>query len=95
MDRWIVGVLEACSAMGGRGPITLQFFDTGPGPVLIEVNPRFGGGYPLTNAAGGTYPAWLMAMAAGEDVPPRLGDYQAGLYMTRHMVETFTTKPAW
>lgn len=28
--------------------------------VAIEINPRFGGGYPLTYQAGANYPLWLM-----------------------------------
>lgn len=92
---WLVGLLAAAAKLGARGPITLQAFLTERGPVLIEVNPRFGGGFPLAYAAGGHYPEWLLGMLQGEAVPPRLGEYQRGLYMTRYNVEHFTTAPLW
>lgn len=47
---------------GARGCITLQLFasrDTGR-YAAIEINPRFGGGYPLTDSAGAKYSGWLI-----------------------------------
>lgn len=47
---------------GARGCITLQLFsnfDTGRFAAL-EINPRFGGGYPLSYRAGANYPGWLI-----------------------------------
>lgn len=92
---WLEGLLEVAAQLGAHGPITLQAFLTPRGPVLIEVNPRFGGGFPLAYAAGGHYPEWLLALLHGERVEPRLGKYQKGLYMTRYNVEHFTTEPLW
>lgn len=92
---WLQGVLSAAGRRGARGPLTAQAFLTERGPVLTEINPRFGGGYPLGYAAGAHYPEWLLALAAGEAVQPRLGDYVRGLYMTRHYEETFTTRRPW
>lgn len=47
---------------GMRGCITLQVFaHPGTGRVLgIEINPRFGGGFPLSHAAGARYGGWLI-----------------------------------
>lgn len=92
---WLERVLGVSAALGARGPITLQAFLTERGPVLIEVNPRFGGGFPLAYAAGGRYPEWLLALLNGEMLEPRLGEYRVGLYMTRYYVEHFTTEPLW
>lgn len=92
---WLEELLRAAARLGARGPITLQAFLTPQGPVLIEVNPRFGGGFPLAYAAGGHYPEWLLALLYGEAVTPKLGQYQVGLYMTRYNVEHFTTEPLW
>ncbi len=92
---WLVGVLHVISELGARGAVTLQAFLSERGPVLTEVNPRFGGGFPLAYAAGGKYPDWLMAMLRGERVPERFGDYQVGLYMTRYNMEYFTAEPLW
>lgn len=47
---------------GARGCLTFQFFaKVEEGRFLaIEINPRFGGGYPLAYAAGANYPGWLI-----------------------------------
>jgi carbamoyl-phosphate synthase large subunit len=95
IESWIEGVLEVCASLGALGPLTIQAFLTPAGPVLSEVNPRFGGGYPLALAAGGSYPAWLLEMVGGGRVEPRLRDYEAGLYMTRANTEVFVRQPRW
>jgi carbamoyl-phosphate synthase large subunit len=43
---------------------------------IIEINPRFSGGIPLTIAAGGDFPTWLIQMAQGIDVQPRIGCFE-------------------
>lgn len=92
---WLEELLRAAARLGARGPITLQAFLTPRGPVLIEVNPRFGGGFPLAYEAGGHYPEWLLAMIHGERIHPKFGQYEVGLYMTRYNVEHFTTRLLW
>lgn len=95
LESWIESLLDQCSAMGALGPQTLQAFLTPRGPVLSEINPRFGGGFPLALAAGANYPSWLLDMIGGIPVAPRLRAYEAGLYMTRYYVEQFTRDPKW
>ena len=87
---WLIDIFMEMSKLGACGPITLQAFLTEDGPVLSEINPRFGGGVPLTFAAGGDYPAWILEMLAGHEISPKLGNYKVGLYMTRHYVELFS-----
>ena len=93
--EWLERLINAAAALGARGPITCQAFLTASGPVLIDVNPRFGGGFPLAHAAGGHYPEWILALQRGESVEPRLGEYERGLYMTRYNVEHFTREQLW
>lgn len=47
---------------GARGCITIQFFMHKHNKDIrgIEINPRFGGGYPLSYLAGGNYPKWII-----------------------------------
>src|SRR5207249_141203 len=48
------------------GPITLQCFRRRDGHLaFIEINPRFGGGFPLSLHAGADYPRWLLEWALG------------------------------
>lgn len=60
------------TALGGcRGCITLQCFRTPDERfVFFEANLRFGGGYPLTYAAGANFPGWILRMVAGEEIAP-------------------------
>ena len=70
------------------GPCTIQCFRDGDVILgITDINTRFGGGFPLPLAAGGDYPALILAMAAGEEVAPRLGEYQSGVVMTRFLSE--------
>jgi carbamoyl-phosphate synthase large subunit len=71
----------------------MQAFLTVNGPVLTEINSRFGGGFPLCQAAGGRYPEWILQMIEGQRLQPRLGDYEADVYMTRYYREHFFTAP--
>jgi carbamoyl-phosphate synthase large subunit len=50
---------------------------------VTDVNPRFGGGFPLPTAAGSRYPELALALANGEKPEPRLGDFREGVVMTR------------
>lgn len=86
---WLLEVLRVVSSLGGRGPVTIQAFLTPDAPTLIEVNPRFGGGFPLTLEAGGDYPMWIVEMVEGHKVEPRLGEYRKGLFMTRALEEIY------
>ena len=70
------------------GPANIQCFREDDGSHLVtDINPRFGGGFPLPTAAGSRYPELALALAAGERPEPRLGDFRAGLYMTRFFSE--------
>lgn len=47
---------------GARGCVTVQVFVNPEKKSIkaLEINPRFGGGYPLALAAGANYPEWLI-----------------------------------
>jgi carbamoyl-phosphate synthase large subunit len=87
---WLVEVLRIVGGLGGRGPITIQAFLTEPEPTLIEVNPRFGGGFPLAYEAGARYPQWILRFISGKAVEPSFGSYRKGVFMTRTFVEFFS-----
>jgi carbamoyl-phosphate synthase large subunit len=70
--------------LGAIGPLTLQCIDTGTDVYWIEINPRFGGGVPLSIAAGVDYPMLLYRMWKGDKIDPFLGQYRRGLTMLRY-----------
>jgi carbamoyl-phosphate synthase large subunit len=53
------------------------------GPMLLEVNPRFGGGYPCSHLCGADFPAKLIALCKGQKLSPDIGNYPAGVYMLK------------
>jgi carbamoyl-phosphate synthase large subunit len=66
------------------GPANIQCFREPDGTHYItDINPRFGGGFPLPLAAGGKYPELALALARGEQPEPRLGEFREGIVMTR------------
>ena len=74
--------------LGLVGPANVQCFREPDGTHRVtDINPRFGGAFPLPTAAGSRYPELAIALANGERPEPRLGDYRAGLYMTRYFGE--------
>ena len=57
---------RVCDALpGAYGPLTVQVFVDGGDMAVIEVNARFGGGFPLAREAGADYPRWLVEEVAG------------------------------
>lgn len=71
------------------GPSTVQCFRR-KGEVLgiTDINTRFGGAFPLPQAAGAGYPELILAMAGGGRPEGRLGRHEAGVVMTRFLDQT-------
>jgi len=66
------------------GPANVQCFREPDGSLPVtDVNPRFGGGFPLPLSAGSRYPELALELAAGGRPEPTLGDFRAGVVMTR------------
>ena len=71
------------------GPANIQCFREPDGTLPVtDVNPRFGGGFPLPTAAGSRYPELALALAAGERPEPALGEFREGVVMTRYFWQT-------
>lgn len=56
-------------ALGHVGNLDCDFFVDKDDIYLLEMNPRFGGGYPFTSEAGADIPAALVAWAEGREPP--------------------------
>jgi len=69
----------------GPGVITLQLFLTGNGKVkFIEINPRFGGGVPLSIKAGANFPKWIIQELLASKVNIRFDGFKDNLVMLRY-----------
>ncbi len=75
-------------ALGVAGPATIQVFrDPHIGLGITDVNTRFGGAFPAPVYAalpGRTYPELIVRMAAGEQIEPHVGQFNAGMTFTRY-----------
>jgi carbamoyl-phosphate synthase large subunit len=66
------------------GPANIQCFRQPDGSLPVtDVNPRFGGAFPLPRSAGSRYPELAVALARGEHPEPRIGEFREGILMTR------------
>jgi carbamoyl-phosphate synthase large subunit len=75
---------HVAEAIGIVGPANVQCFREPDGTLPVtDVNPRFGGAFPLPLAAGSRYPELALALARGERPEPRLGEFREGILMTR------------
>jgi carbamoyl-phosphate synthase large subunit len=74
---------------GAFGVLNVQLFSDGREASVIEINARFGGGYPLTWRAGGRYGEWLVREIAYDQPPPPEPSIEDGLMMLRFDEEVF------
>jgi carbamoyl-phosphate synthase large subunit len=82
--RIIEATVNLLRHLGAIGPTTVQCFFDGDQIQFTEINPRVGGGIPLTIAAGANYPAQIIRMALGESVQPCIGEFVDDFYMFRY-----------
>jgi len=89
------GMMELTSRVaeklpGAYGPLNIQGFLAPNGEFRItEINPRFGGGYPLAYKAGADFPRWLMEELLGIPSSASFDGWQDGLTMLRYDTAVF------
>lgn len=71
---------------GARGCITAQVFANPDNESIkaLEINPRFGGGYPLSHAAGADYAEWLISEYLLNESVPVFDEWENNLIMLRY-----------
>ena len=72
---------------GAVGCLTAQFFKHKEEEKVyaIEINPRFGGGYPLSYLAGANYPQWIVQeYISGERIEEKFDAWEKDLLMIRY-----------
>ena len=80
------------SLPGAYGCLNIQmFFEKTSGEInVIEINPRFGGGYPLADRAGAKIARWLIEELIGRS--PSISDWESGLLMLRYDDAVFLSR---
>jgi carbamoyl-phosphate synthase large subunit len=69
----------------GPGVITLQLFLIGGGRIkFVEINPRFGGGAPLSIKAGANFPKWILQELLGRRTNIHFNGFKDNLIMLRY-----------
>jgi carbamoyl-phosphate synthase large subunit len=80
---------QVCQAITFFGPINVQCRLRDGWPYVFEINPRFSGGIPLTIASGANFPKMLITMAMGTTIPPQVGEFRDGVWMTSYEASVF------
>ena len=85
-------LVEALGA--GPGVITLQLFLTGDDKIkFIEINPRFGGGMPLSIKAGASFPKWILQELLTGKADIHFDGFEDNLIMLRYDGEVWVNSP--
>ena len=69
----LVGLLKM------RGPIDIDIMEQDGQYYILEINPRFGGGYPHTHECGVKFTTLIANNALGKVNPVRIGKYEEGV----------------
>lgn len=83
-DEVLDVALRAARELGVVGPMDIDLMRSSNGVCIIEFNPRFGGGYPVSHLAGADFPGKIVRMARGEEVTPDFG-YARGVVMMKQL----------
>jgi carbamoyl-phosphate synthase large subunit len=86
---------KVCEALpGAYGAVTVQMMvDEGTGAAqVIEMNPRFGGGFPLAWQAGAAYPRWMIEEILGLPSSARADGWRDGVVMLRYDEAVFVER---
>ena len=76
--------MQVANVLGCVGPMDVDFIrGSGGEPTILDVNLRFGGGYPVSHLAGADFPGVLMRLLRGHDVQPHIGAYQRGVCLLK------------
>ena len=81
------GLIESGFLLGARlahsGPLDVDCFLKDGTVFFIELNPRFGGVYPLSHLSGADFPALIVKMIKGKKPKPQIGQFKADVVMMK------------
>lgn len=77
-------VADFVKKLGLIGPLDMDIIEKDGHYFIIDVNSRFGGGYPLAYECGENYPRYIINNLTGKVNEARIGRYAAGVKMMKH-----------
>ena len=66
------------------GPLDMDIIERDGRYYIIDINSRFGGGYPLAYECGENYPLYIINNIRGRKNTARIGQYPEGVRMMKH-----------
>lgn len=75
--------LRLSTKLGHAGPLDADLFRQNNQIYVLEINLRFGGGYPVSHLAGADFPAKIVKMIRGEKLTPDIGNFQNNMVMMK------------
>lgn len=69
--------------LGFYGPADIDLFKCGKKHVIMEINPRFGGGYPLSHALKANFPDKIISLINKEKIGPEFIKYPNDVVMMK------------
>lgn len=77
---WIIEIAEKSDVYG---PMDIDFIVDGDVPYLIDINPRFGGGYPMAHELGAKFPELIIDLLNGKRLKPDFKVYNSNVVMMK------------
>lgn len=77
--------MRLARTLGHVGPLDVDVISDGLTHRILEMNPRFGGGYPASHMAGADFPSLMIQMAHGIDLDLPLAPVTTGTVMMKEL----------
>lgn len=92
-DDKLCGIIKnMITKLGVVGPIDIDVFFKDEEYSVLEINPRFGGGYLIAYECGENFPKYIINNIKGIKNKPKISSYIEGMYMLRHDILTMKNK---
>lgn len=74
---------DLANRLGLYGPADIDAFKRDDEYIIMEINPRFGGGYPLSHAIGADFPSKVISLIKREKLEPNYTVYPDNILMMK------------
>ena len=83
-DRLFKLITRFVKEAGFKGQVDIDLIERDGGYYILEVNPRFGGGYPHAYECGCDHMKLIVENLKGNINTPSIGNYEEGVYMMKY-----------